>query len=232
MNNFIDLTEKRVFKDEPELFIDDIKKVPWKKKSYEYELEEHEGRGETSSFHDPYDIIFRYGNNDTYINITNFYPNNYFDIVYDTYNSTTSTTYTTRHYKIKATPVDIFGKSYKLKETGTPKIIPWKKLKMKDDGMISHYLPWRKRKNIYNFPDDSSLHIPFVGCVFNDDSEFGWKTFTKNKNDIPWHNYTKGEKNPINTWDLPDDFYDSDIEMPKDSWFLGRIEREWQIGIN
>ena len=48
---------------------------------------------------------------------------------------------------------------------------------------------------------------------------------------IPWV-YKKGEKNPINTWDLDDEFEDADIEMPKDGYFLNHAGRPIQIGLN
>ena len=36
---------------------------------------------------------------------------------------------------------------------------------------------------------------------------------------MPWE-YISGEKNPLNTWNLEEDFEDKNIEMPTDSFFL------------
>lgn len=49
-----------------------------------------------------------------------------------------------------------------------------------------------------------------------------------------WKNYKRGEKNPLNSWNLDPDFLDEEIEMPRDSTFMDLIGRPEDVirGIN
>lgn len=49
-----------------------------------------------------------------------------------------------------------------------------------------------------------------------------------------WKNYKRGEKNPLNSWNLDPDFLDEEIEMPRDSTFMDLTGRPEDVirGIN
>lgn len=49
-----------------------------------------------------------------------------------------------------------------------------------------------------------------------------------------WKNYKRGEKNPLNSWNLDPDFLDEEIEMPRDSTFMDLKGRPEDVirGIN
>ena len=51
--------------------------------------------------------------------------------------------------------------------------------------------------------------------------ENGWRPL-RTMNPVPWNNYGKGKKNPLNTFNLPEEYYDNydDVEMPADHFFL------------
>jgi len=66
-----------------------------------------------------------------------------------------------------------------------------------------------------------------------DESHFnrGANEYYPYKKRIPW-DYVKGEKNPLNTIHLDEDFKDEDIEMPPDSHYVFQTGHGYQLGIN
>ena len=97
----------------------------------------------------------------------------------------------------------------------------------------SKELPWNKRVLFYRWkwfknPDFESSMPPYHYATILDGmeeaaemDENGWRPL-RSRNPVPWNNYGKGKKNPLNTFNLPEEYYDNydDVEMPGDHFFL------------
>lgn len=94
-------------------------------------------------------------------------------------------------------------------------------------------LPWNSHAsfNIWKWvrsPDFKSSMPPYHYATILDAmeeavemDENGWRPL-RSRNPVPWNNYGKGKKNPLNTFNLPEEYYDNydDAEMPTDQFFL------------
>ena len=94
-------------------------------------------------------------------------------------------------------------------------------------------LPWNRHAsfNLWKWfmcPDFKSSMPPYHYATILDGmeeaaemDENGWKPL-RTRNPVPWKNYGKGKKNPLNTFNLPEEYYDNydDAEMPADHFFL------------
>ena len=94
-------------------------------------------------------------------------------------------------------------------------------------------VPWNKHISHYQWkwfmgPDFKSSIPPYHYATILDGmeeaaemDENGWKPL-RTRNLVPWKNYGKGKKNPLNTFNLPEEYYDNydDAEMPTDQFFL------------
>ena len=94
-------------------------------------------------------------------------------------------------------------------------------------------LPWNSHAsfNLWKWlrsPDFKSSMPPYHYATILDGmeeatemDENGWKPL-RTRNPVPWKNYGKGKKNPLNTFNLPEEYYDNydDAEMPTDQFFL------------
>ena len=93
--------------------------------------------------------------------------------------------------------------------------------------------PWNKQASFYRWewfknPDFKSSMPPYHYATILDAmeeaaemDENGWRPL-QSRNPVPWNNYGKGKKNPLNTFNLPEEYYDNydDAEMPTDQFFL------------
>lgn len=98
----------------------------------------------------------------------------------------------------------------------------------------SKELPWNKRVLFYRWkwfknPDFESSMPPYHYATILDAmeeaaemDENGWRPLRSSRNPVPWNNYGNGKKNPLNTFNLPEEYYDNydDVEMPGDHFFL------------
>ena len=98
----------------------------------------------------------------------------------------------------------------------------------------SKELPWNKRVSFYRWkwfknPNFESSMPPYHYATILDAmeeaaemDENGWRPLRSSRNPVPWNNYGNGKKNPLNTFNLPEEYYDNydDVEMPGDHFFL------------
>lgn len=154
----------------------------------------------------------RYSSNGTFYYISNTKDKNYLN--YD------------ENYQCK----EIFKKyksfAYKMRERFSYKQIPWEKNNSLKE---CKEIPWRSLscKERCNDMNEYAIYlsedfIPF--SEYMEDFQYykdakGWFRMSKDKSPIPWKNYKKGKKNPLNSWNLPEEFYDNydDEIMPRDS---------------
>ena len=94
-------------------------------------------------------------------------------------------------------------------------------------------LPWNRHAsfNLWKWvrsPDFKSSMPPYHYATILDAmeeaaemDENGWRPL-QSRNPVPWKNYGKGKKNPLNTFNLPEEYYDNydDVEMQADHFFL------------
>ena len=238
MNNNIDLTEERVFRDNQEK--SDFHKVPWKSdKSFNSEL------NDSFEFND-----IRITNN----NINNSNTNNYnnrnniesdtVDFVIDEHIEDTILTYKkikSKYTENKYDKKDIFGckREYTIREN--THCLPWRKeyKDTKDIEVSSLLIEKDIRENTSNHLFQTPKEKCDDACWFvenmidsRDLYQFH-KDLSPFRNYIPWE-YISGEKNPLNTWNLEEDFEDKNIVMPTDSFFLRNPEyqQEVQLSLN
>lgn len=85
--------------------------------------------------------------------------------------------------------------------------------------------------------DSGSVEYPFRAPEYTSDDERTVPLFFERRRatiDNLWKNYKRGEKNPLNSWNLDPDFLDEEIEMPRDSTFMDLTGRPEDVirGIN
>lgn len=85
--------------------------------------------------------------------------------------------------------------------------------------------------------DSGSVEYPFQTPEYTSDDERTVPLLFERRRptiDNLWKNYKRGEKNPLNSWNLDPDFLDEEIEMPRDSTFMDLIGRPEDVirGIN
>ena len=85
--------------------------------------------------------------------------------------------------------------------------------------------------------DSGSSEYPFQTPEYTSDDERTVPLlFERRRPSISdlWKNYKRGEKNPLNSWNLDPDFLDEEIKMPRDSTFMDLIGRPEDVirGIN
>lgn len=246
MNNTIDLTEKRVFKDKVKEEI--TKLIPWKKSKNDGDNSIYRQSNSTytttspNRFNGNMYITFNTGRSSFNLSTQNLYfdiddwvdTHTSFDLYYDDFEGT-STIQRRIRLDVDNNPTDIFGKKKKRdSESYFKPRIPWNS---KAKETIKKEIPWkeRNRRSLKRRSLEAEWYlpeIPFVGYELGQEENLHFNKPEKSK--IPWKNYVKGEKNPINSWNLPEDFEDKDIEMSNDSWFLRpeSQQRHWQLGIN
>ena len=232
MNNNIDLTEERVFRDNQEK--SDFHKVPWKSdKSFNSEL------NDSFEFND-----IRITNNNINNTITFNNSDNYFlrwniesdtvDFVIDELIEDTILTYKkikSKYTENKYDKKDIFGckREYTIREN--THCLPWRKeYKDTKDIEVSSLLI---EKDIRENTSNHLFQTPKEKCddawwfvenmIDSRDLYQFHKDLLPFRKHIPWE-YIDGEKNPLNTWNLEEDFEDKNIEMPSDSFFLRNPE--------
>ena len=292
MDNYVDLTENRVFKDSPDNV--DLKEIPWS-------IHDERGIGLYDIIHKDYsyqgnmldvkrdDIVIwnpenlnvsistnytSYTSNSNWIldpSLGNYLPyidnstTNTTSPVYTIYSGSSSEYYnvgkTWRKYTSIVNPAFTFGTSVKdvLESSHDDqydilsllKRSPLSSIKLKGCPWISVY-DYKADIFYKTYPTDDLWTDAFdidYGEVYSsysvakhcnkDDSRYT-KLIERLENEdiqenhaIPWR-HVKGEKNPLNTWDLPDDFMDKEISMPGDSFFLHPLGNadNIQLGIN
>ena len=222
MNNNIDLTEERVFRDNQEK--SDFHKVPWKSdKSFNSEL------NDSFEFND---IRITNSNIITFDNLDRYFLqwNNAYDTVdldIDECIEFEKSKYSKNSYSKK----DIFGCEIEYTIKKNDHQLPWKKeYKDTKDVVVSSSLI---EKDLKDHTSNHLFQTPKEKCddawwfVENMIDSRGLYEFHKDllpfRKHIPWE-YIDGEKNPLNTWNLEEDFEDKNIEMPSDSFFLRNPE--------
>lgn len=85
--------------------------------------------------------------------------------------------------------------------------------------------------------NSGSVEYPFRAPKYTSDDEQTVPLLFERRNstiDNLWKNYKRGEKNPLNSWNLDPDFLDEEIEMPRDATFMDLIGRPEDVirGIN
>ena len=239
MNNNIDLTEERVFRDNQEK--SDFHKVPWKSdKSFNSEL------NDSFEFND-----IRITNNNINNTITFNNSDNYFlrwniesdtvDFVIDEHIEDTILTYKkikSKYTENKYDKKDIFGceREYTIKKNDHQ--LPWKKeYKDTKDVVVSSSLI---EKDLKDHTCNYLFHTPEEKrdvCWFLENMEDSRDLYQFHKDllpfrkHMPWE-YISGEKNPLNTWNLEEDFEDKDIDMPNDSFFLRNPELQQAVQLS
>ena len=221
MNNNIDLTEERVFRDNKEK--SDFHKVPWKSdKSFNSEL------NDSFEFND---IRITNSNIITFDNLDRYFLqwNNAYDTVdldIDECIEFEKSKYSKNSYSKK----DIFGCNKEYNIMKNYHHLPWKKeYKDTKDVVVSSSLI---EKDLKDHTCNYLFHTPKEKrdvCWFLENMEDSRDLYQFHKDllpfrkHIPWE-YIDGEKNPLNTWNLEEDFEDKNIEMPSDSFFLRNLE--------
>ena len=90
--------------------------------------------------------------------------------------------------------------------------------KKPDQDYLVSPLPWNVEKSNHNFHEGMNpiVNFSFEYSYLDEHIILGRSWIRKPK--IPWKNYEKGKKNPLNTWGLPSEFYDqfddvNDVEL-------------------
>lgn len=220
MNNNIDLTEERVFRDNKEK--SDFHKVPWKSDiipdSKLNELLEFDDIEITSNNSNN---IITFNNSDRYILQWNtVYDTIDYDI--DEYIEFEKSKYSKNNYCEK----DIFGCDIEYNIMKNYHHLPWKKeYKDTKDVVVSSSLIEKDLKDhtcnyLFHTPKEKQDICGFVENMIDSGDLYQFhKDLLPFRKHIPWE-YMDGEKNPLNTWNLEEDFEDKNIEMPTDSFFL------------
>lgn len=83
---------------------------------------------------------------------------------------------------------------------------------------------YAKNLRTIDFEDDAMDSYPFYKPSYekDEDNPFRRKMVAGKSLRSLWNNYKKGEKNPLNSWNLDPDFLDEEIVMPTDEHFMDR----------
>ena len=229
MNNNIDLTEERVFRDNKEK--SDFHKVPWKSdKSFNSEL------NDSFEFND---IRITNSNIITFDNLDRYFLqwNNAYDTVdldIDECIEFEKSKYSKNSYSKK----DIFGCEIEYTIKKNDHQLPWKKeYKDTKDVVVSSSLIEKDLKDhtcnyLFHTPKEKQDICWFVENMIDSRDLYQFhKDLLPFRKHIPWE-YIDGEKNPLNTWNLEEDFEDKNIEMPSDSFFLRNLEHQQVVQLS